>query len=56
MSHFTFALLLVITMGLALEAAISVNYVNALVYDNNLPYIPTPNPNCTRYLPQVSKF
>jgi hypothetical protein len=44
---------MILILGTALYAAIAINYVGALVYDNNMKFVPVPNPNCTRFLPQI---
>lgn len=52
MSNFVYGLLLTGIFGLAMTASVSVIYISSLSYDANLPRVPVPNPNCTRYLPQ----
>ncbi|KAI6184644.1 hypothetical protein M3Y97_00618400 [Aphelenchoides bicaudatus] len=56
MGPIAFSLLMIFVLGTALYASISINYLCALVYDNNINFVPIPNPNCTRYLPQVSNL
>lgn len=54
MGKISFTVLMTLVLSVAMFASISCNYIGILVYDSNIDFVPVPNANCTRYLPQVN--
>ncbi|KAI6181817.1 hypothetical protein M3Y98_00869800 [Aphelenchoides besseyi] len=52
MNRLEFGFLCLILFCLSLFCSVVINYPSAEIYDYNMKLIPTPNPNCTRFLPQ----
>jgi hypothetical protein len=54
MSNTVFGIVTAFILGMALQASLEICYLSAVAHEENLLLIPEGNPDCIRFLPQIS--